>query len=245
MKLTILGTAPGKSLLGKSHSAYLLEKGSQKILIDCGEGTTQNILAKNLAHDELDYIIISHLHPDHISGIFMLLQTLYLNKRSKDLLLFLPESVREFKSFLNTIYVFSIRFSYDISIQLYNEDSFAELGIYPFRNKHLLGYKNIVEKDGLSNNLLSYSFIIKGNKRNLLLSSDLRSADDISEHITRSDVLILDGIHPSCKSIKELLKESNIEVYITHGDYPLLQQKFAEVLSDKIKLAKENDEIDL
>lgn len=245
MKLTILGTAPGKSLIGKNHTSYLLETDNKKLLIDCGEGTTQSILTKNLAQNELDYIIISHFHPDHICGIFILLQTLYLNERTKDLLLFLPESVDEFKAFLNTIYMFNTRLNYNIHIHLYNEDSFAEIGIYPFRNTHLIGYKSIIDTNELTNKLLSYSFIIKGKKRSLLLSSDLRTVDDISEQIEKCDVLILDGIHPSSLSVEELLKESNIEVYITHGEYRSLEEKFAEILSDRIRVAKENDKISL
>ncbi len=243
MKLTILGTAPGKSLLGKSHASYLLEGSSKKILIDCGEGTTQNLLEKNLVGNELDYIIISHLHPDHISGVFILLQTLYLNKRAKDLTVFMPESVSEFKDFLSTLYIFNERFSYKINSYLYHEDSFPEISIYPFRNTHLIGYRDIVEKYDLPNKLLSYSFIIKGKERNLLLSSDIRTAEDIKEKAKGCGVMILDGIHPSYLSVKDLLDESNIEVYITHGDYSKLQEKFAELLTTNVRLAKENDEI--
>jgi len=76
-----------------------------------------------------------------------------------------------------------------------------------------------------------------------LLSSDIRSGEDIDKQINSCDIMILDGIHPSCQSIKELLKNSNTEVYITHGDYATLQHKYAEILNEQIKLAKENVEI--
>jgi hypothetical protein len=171
------------------------------------------------------------------------MQTLYLNKRKKELFIFLPESVEEFKAFLSTIYIFKARFSYNIHIQLYNEDSFPEIGVYPFKNTHLVGYKSIVDKNNLQNKLLSYSFIIKGKTKSLLLTSDIRSVEDINEHIDKCEVMILDGIHPSYQPIENLLKARYIEVYITHGYYEDLQQKFAELLSDNIRLAKENDEI--
>lgn len=243
MKVTILGTAPGKSLLGKSHTSFLLEGAGKKVLIDCGEGTTQKILEKNLARDELDYIIISHLHPDHVTGLFMLLQTLYLNKRRKDLLVFLPEGLAEFKAFMKTLYIFNDRLSYKFHIYLYGGDSFTEIGVFPFKNTHLHGYKEIVDKYGLKNRMISYSFIIKGKRKTLLLSSDIRSTDDISKHIEECEVVVLDGIHPSYQAVKELLNTRNLEVYITHGDYFNLQKKFNDLLNDKIKLAKENDEI--
>jgi len=243
MRFTFLGTAPGKSLLGKSHASYLLERDDKKFLIDCGEGTTQRLLEKNMIVDELDFIIISHLHPDHVSGIFMLLQTLYINKRKKDLFVFLPEAVEEFKSFMERLYIFSDRFSYHIHIQKYTEQSFKEIGVYPFRNKHLIGYKSIVEKHNMPNRLLSYSFKIEGKRKSLILSSDISSSDDIAEQVKSCEIIVLDGIHPSFKSVQELLNKSKTEVYITHGDYANLQHKYADLLNEKTKLARENDEI--
>ncbi|MBI9032663.1 MBL fold metallo-hydrolase [bacterium] len=243
MKLTILGTAPGKSLLGNSHTSYLIQDDNSLFLIDCGEGTTQKILEKNLSKDELDMIIISHLHPDHLSGLFILLQTLYLNKRKKDLFLFLPESVDQITSFMEVLYIFKDRFGYKIITQLYDENSLAEIRVFPFNNSHLIGYKNIVDKYDLPNKLLSYSFVIKGKNKSLLLSSDIRSAEDIQAHAKQCEIMILDGIHPSYQGVKELIEQSNTEVYITHGDFKELQLKYADILSDKVKVAKENEEI--
>lgn len=243
MKLKILGTAPGMSLLGYSHTSYLFEDSEKKFLIDCGEGTTQKILENNLSKDELDFIIISHLHPDHVCGLFTLLQTLYLNKRTKELLLFLPEGVEEFERFMKTLYIFEERLNYKIKVLRYVEDSFAEAGIYPFRNKHLRGYKSIIDTGNLANKMLSYSFVLRGKKKNLLLSSDIKSTEVIGKKIAECELLVLDGTHPTYEAVEELLKECKIEVYITHGDYAILQEKFAKLLSDKIKLAKQNDEV--
>lgn len=245
MKITILGTAPGNSISGKSHTAYLIEENDYKCLLDCGEGTTQKLLAKDLVKDELDFIIISHLHPDHVTGLFILLQSLYLNKRSKDMFVFLPEGVQEFETFMKTIYIFNDRFSYRVFIQLYTESTFKESNIFPFRNSHLSGYKSIIDKYDLSNKLLSYSFVLKGDRKSLLLSSDIKSVEDIRQEIKDCEVMILDGIHPSSQTIIDLLKNSNIEVYITHGDYQILQTKFADLLSNNIRLAEENDEINI
>ncbi len=243
MQVTILGTAPGKSLLGKSHTSYLLEDNQIKLLIDCGEGTTQKLIARDLVKDQLDYIIITHLHPDHVTGLFILLQTLYLNKRSKELLLFLPESHEEFKSFMEKLYIFDERFSYPIRIQQYNEDTFEEINIYPFKNSHLFGYRDLVAKRKASNKLLSYSMLIKGQDKQLLISSDIRGLEDIKEKLVACDVLILDGIHPPEESIKKFLSKSKIEVYITHGDYEKLHEKFINQLNSRVRIAEEDDEI--
>lgn len=245
MKLTILGTAPGKSLLGRSHTAFLIEHNEDKYLIDCGEGTTQKLLEKGLMCDEIDAIIFSHLHPDHFSGIFILLQTLYLNKRKKELVLFLPESINEITSFLSVLYIFEERLSYKLRFSLYDEHSFEGMGIAPFRNTHLMGYKSIVENRQLTNKLMSYSFIIEGEQKSLLLSSDISSVKDIEKKFTECQVMILDGIHPSANSVEEILMNTNKEVYITHGNYSNLQEKFATLLNNNVMLAQENDEFNL
>lgn len=243
MKLTILGTAPGKSLLNKSHSSYLVEKDNFMYLIDCGEGTSQKLLALNLMENQLDYIIISHLHPDHVSGIFILLQSLYLNKRNKDLFLFLPEGLTEFERFLEQLYIFKERLSYNLILQEYNTDTFSDFGLFPFLNQHLQGYSSLLKNKKSTNKMLSYSFVLEGINKKLLLSSDIRNMKDISKKLAEVDILILDGIHPSQNEINEVLKNSTLEVYITHGDYHFLQEKFTQLLGNKIKLAEENDEI--
>lgn len=82
MRFTILGTALSKSLIGKSHSAYLLEREEMKYLVDYGEGTTQKLLERGRVNDELDGVIISQLHPDYSTGLFMLLQTFLLKQEN-------------------------------------------------------------------------------------------------------------------------------------------------------------------
>ena len=81
MRYQILGSASGNPELGLHHSAYYIHTSQNRYLFDCGEGTAQQLLAQNLADEELDAIVISHYHPDHVVGIFMVLQMFYLRQR--------------------------------------------------------------------------------------------------------------------------------------------------------------------
>lgn len=71
MKLTILGNNGPVPAAGGACSGYLIQEGDSKILIDCGNGVLANLL-KYTGYDELDAIILTHLHSDHISDMMVL-----------------------------------------------------------------------------------------------------------------------------------------------------------------------------
>ncbi|MFL0245359.1 MBL fold metallo-hydrolase [Candidatus Clostridium stratigraminis] len=71
MKLTVLGNYgpfPGKD---GACSGYLLQDEGTNILIDCGNGVLSR-LQKYCRIDDLDAIILSHLHSDHSSDMHVL-----------------------------------------------------------------------------------------------------------------------------------------------------------------------------
>jgi ribonuclease BN (tRNA processing enzyme) len=71
MKLTILGNNGPFPGPGGACSGYLLEDREVKILIDCGNGVLSN-LQKYIGLEELDAIILTHLHSDHMSDMMVL-----------------------------------------------------------------------------------------------------------------------------------------------------------------------------
>lgn len=71
MKLTVIGFWGGYPKKNAASSGYLLEHDGFQLLIDCGSGVLaklQNIIQP----EELDSVIISHYHPDHIADIGVL-----------------------------------------------------------------------------------------------------------------------------------------------------------------------------
>lgn len=71
MKLTILGNNGPFPGAGGACSGYLLREGSFNLLIDCGNGVLAN-LQKFIGLDELDAVILTHLHSDHMSDMMVL-----------------------------------------------------------------------------------------------------------------------------------------------------------------------------
>ncbi len=71
MKLTVLGSAAAGANAGSGCSGYLVQSGVTKVLIDCGAGTVQEI-KRLLDVRDLDAIVISHMHLDHILDLVTL-----------------------------------------------------------------------------------------------------------------------------------------------------------------------------
>lgn len=89
-ELHIIGTGSATPARERHPSAQVLQVGSSKILIDCGEGTQMQLLKFGIKHTGIDYICISHLHGDHYFGLIGLLSTMSLTGRTKDIHLIGP-----------------------------------------------------------------------------------------------------------------------------------------------------------
>jgi len=83
--LTFLGTSASVPSAERSHPALLIEAGSQRILVDCGEGTQRQLLRGGAGFRRLDRLLLTHGHFDHVLGIPGLFSTLRL-RRSADLM---------------------------------------------------------------------------------------------------------------------------------------------------------------
>ena len=237
MKFRILGAGSGNPELGLHHSCYYINCNGKHFLFDCGDGTSQQLLCYDLADDLLDAIIISHYHPDHVAGLFMVLQMFYLRKRRKTLTLFLPEKEKQFKEILNYFYSFPKRFTYEIHFQniLNLNQQYTDLNI--IESSHLLTYKKFVEKESLSNDMKSFSLIIDEEKSRLFISSDIVNLSTINSKKLDANIFVLDGMHPPAKEI--IAFSEHHKVIISHGLSQELNKKMREFnieIADEEKL---------
>jgi ribonuclease BN (tRNA processing enzyme) len=71
MELTIIGKYGPFPKEGGACSSYLLRHGGKNVLIDCGSGCLSH-LQRFAGLQEIDMILLSHLHFDHISDMLIL-----------------------------------------------------------------------------------------------------------------------------------------------------------------------------
>jgi ribonuclease Z len=83
------GTAGSVPTARRGMPAILLRAGGDRILIDCGEGTQQQLL-RSVGLPELDAIFITHFHLDHWLGLIGMLKTFDLRAREPKLTIYGP-----------------------------------------------------------------------------------------------------------------------------------------------------------
>ncbi len=95
MKLTILGTSSALPTSERFPSAHVLTAHERLFLIDCGEGTQMQLRKNRIRFGKINHIFISHLHGDHVFGLYGLLSSFSLMGRENPLHLYAPESFRD------------------------------------------------------------------------------------------------------------------------------------------------------
>ena len=84
-ELTILGSSSAVPTSKRNLTAHVLNVHERFFLIDCGEGTQLQLRKNKIRFSKINHIFISHLHGDHIFGLFGLLSTFNLLNRRTDL----------------------------------------------------------------------------------------------------------------------------------------------------------------
>jgi ribonuclease Z len=112
MKLTILGSSSALPTSERFPSAHVLNAHERLFLIDCGEGTQMQLRKNKIRFGKINHIFISHLHGDHVFGLYGLLSTFSLMGRKTPIHLYAPENYRNI--LLSHLNDFDIRLSFDI-----------------------------------------------------------------------------------------------------------------------------------
>ncbi len=94
-EVTILGSNSAKPANGRHPTAHVLNIQEQLVLIDCGEGTQNQMNAFGVKRGKINHIFISHLHGDHIFGLPGLLTSFSLDNRKEPLTIFSPKGLQE------------------------------------------------------------------------------------------------------------------------------------------------------
>src|SRR5580658_8345494 len=94
-EVTILGSSSATPIYSRNPTSQALNVNERLYLIDCGEGTQQQMLRFDVKSSRIDHIFISHLHGDHYLGLVGLLSSMHLNGRIKPLYIFCPARLKE------------------------------------------------------------------------------------------------------------------------------------------------------
>ncbi len=206
IKLTVLGNKGAYPGIYEACSGYLIETQNTKILLDCGAGIYQRLLQRiNL--DELDAIVLSHLHSDHMSDVLVMRYALKLKNLPK-IKLFMPEKP-EAESYI-------LKNSEQFDIHLITENQ-----------KFIMG-DVVLEFAKMKHSVVSYATKIKTKESVLVYSGDTAYTPELSKFAKWCDLLICDAAfnedtyfkgapHASAKQAGIMAREAEAaKLLITH-----------------------------
>jgi len=112
MKLTILGSSSALPTSERYPSAHVLNAHERLYLIDCGEGTQMQLRKNKIHFGKINHIFISHIHGDHVFGLYGLLSTYSLMGRTLPLHVYAPGNYHQV--LLSHLNDFDIHLNFDV-----------------------------------------------------------------------------------------------------------------------------------
>ena len=137
MEITFLGTSAGVPSKERGMPSIAV-RAKELFLFDCGEGTQRQMMKFKVPYGSIQAIFLSHLHLDHVLGIYGLIETYRLLLPHRKLIIFAPKG---FESKSSNVEIQSIKPG-----KLYENNEYE---IHAFEVKHkgeCYGFK-LIEKD--------------------------------------------------------------------------------------------------
>lgn len=114
MRVVFLGTSSAMPTYLRAMPAIAVVRLGEIFLLDCGEGSQMRFRKARLKFSRLRWILISHMHGDHVLGLLGLLMSLQMSERREPLNIIGPEGIREYvlsnKRLLRTDFGYAIEF---------------------------------------------------------------------------------------------------------------------------------------
>ena len=98
MELILLGTGcPSVDYL-RFGPANLITSKKTKILVDCGSGVTQRLNQLKVSLSDIDALLLTHLHSDHVVDLYQLIISSWHSYRTKPWKIYGPKGTKKFVS---------------------------------------------------------------------------------------------------------------------------------------------------
>jgi len=217
MKIIVLGSGSAFSGLTRFNSAYFVEAGNFRFMIDCGSDALRALQKAKVDLFAIQDIFLTHLHADHCGGLPAVLTAMHVLGRTEPINIHAPSTQLDFvKSWLANFFIYNERWSFRFKLLPLdagkkNHGENIELEFIP--TNHLEKYEEAALKAGI--NPKSFSIIIRELQKSFFFSSDLESVHEADPYID-SSLGFIEAAHPSLDEISKISKEAGDKTFFTH-----------------------------
>lgn len=217
-QVIFLGTSSAISNEKQENSHLFFESGKRKILVDCPGNPISRLKEAMINPLDLTDLIITHFHPDHVSGLPLLLMDLWIMGRTTPFVVYgLKYTLDRVKAMMDLFDwqkwpdFFTVNFV-EISETINNPIILSEeLNVYSAPGKHLIPSIGV-----------KFEFPLSGKK--IVYSSDTEPCESIMELVKNTDILIHESGgsgfgHTSAENCGRIALKANVkQLYLIH--YP-------------------------
>jgi len=197
--LRCFGVGDGWPCPDRNHSSYLYRFGKVSLLIDCGEPINSRLAAAGVDGDEIDGVLISHMHCDHIGGLFMLMQSWWLQKRRKDVRIHLPGyAIDPLRQMLQATYTFEELFAGQILYEPLKAAApfdIEDVRVTPYPTTHLEQFRTTFAAK-YAQPFEAFSFLFETKQSRIAHSGDIGAVEDLASLLKEPvDLLVCELAH--------------------------------------------------
>jgi ribonuclease Z len=218
-RLLFLGTASAIADQNHENSSLAIITPANTILVDCTGSPLPVLNRAQINLDSISDIILTHFHPDHVSGIPLLLLGMWLSGREKSISIFgLEYTITRMQSLMDMYGWRNWPNFYQINYQIIPEGTYQMVLHYPEITIYASPVKHTIPTIGIRGELPEENC-------SFAYSSDTQPDDAVVELGSRVDFLIHDATgdsigHSSPGQAGEIAEKAGAgELFLTH--YPV------------------------
>ena len=191
MEITLLGTGCPSVDCKRLGPSNLVRTKKTKILVDCGSGVTQRLHQLKVSSADIDALLLTHLHSDHVVDLYQLIISSWHSYRTKPWKIYGPKGTKKFVKKIMDVWADErkLRILYEARASIIafdiNVTDFNSVGNYSFGDLKIKYFE--VDHKPVK---YAYGFCFTNKTKKLTISGDTRPCENLMKYAKKSDVLL-------------------------------------------------------
>jgi len=190
--LTLLGTGCPVVSTTRSGAGTLVQCDGQNFLIDIGSGVTQRLIAAGLTGADIDALLITHMHTDHLIDFYQFIISSWHQNRDRPQKVYGPPGIKKFIN--KTMDVWQVERDLRIKFEQRSSIEAFNIEVIEFSDE-----SSIIETAGCTVRPVkvshepvkpAFGFIIEAAGKKLVLSGDTRYCENLIRAGKGADLLV-------------------------------------------------------